>query len=173
MTDTTPLLQIVQHLPRWLLPLAGVLAAVGLAQALPRQVGIRRALMPSLVLAGLSLHAALTVLGIAGLLGWLVGAGLAFATGAARRDLQGARYDAQQRRYALPGSLWPLGLIAVVFTLRVVLGVVGALHADALHSLGIEAIAGAIGGAASGCFLGRAHTLWQLARRATLVRALA
>ncbi len=166
------LLAIVQGTPHWVWGLLAALLGLGLSQALPRQVGLRRALLAPLALAGFSawgLGSAFAGQPAAAALGtWLlVTAAAAAASLALRRAAPaGVRYDAQAQRFALPGSLAPLALILAIFLVKYIVGVELALQPALAHDSALALQVAALYGALNGVFLARAARLWRLARTA-------
>lgn len=163
---------IVQGTPRWVWGLLAALLWLGLAQTLPRQLGLRRALLPPLALAGFAAWGLASAFGggtaLAGALGaWLLAAALACAASLALRGAPaaGARYDAQARRFHLPGSPVPLLLILALFMTKYAVGVELALQPalaqDGAFALRIAALYGVF----NGLVLARAARLWRLAQR--------
>ena len=93
----------------------------------------------------------------------LAGPVAATATVLARPLPAGTAYDPASRRFALPGSAWPLALMMGIFCTKLAAGVALAQHPALARSAAIGWTVSALYGALSGIFLGRAARLWRLA----------
>ena len=165
-------LTIVQRTPVWVWGLFAGLVLLGLIQLREREIGWRRAVLPSLGLALFSMVSLGTDLSASpsadlALAVWLLSASAMLIVGSLRAPRAGTRYDAGTRRFQLPGSVVPLLTILSIFLVKYGVGVELAmqpgLRHDARFALGLAATYGAF----SGLFAARPLTLWRLARART------
>ncbi len=172
MQTSTTLLTILQHTPPWVWPLLAALLAVGILQAFPRRVTLRRAtLLPAAMLA-LSLWGIATSFGsAAALLAWAFGA--TFSAGLSLRGggASGVRWSAADRSFQLPGSWVPLALILCIFSLKFVVGASLARDPGLRQSAALALTASLAYGVLSGQFAGRALSLWRLALGASAAQS--
>ncbi|MGS5086113.1 DUF6622 family protein [Hydrogenophaga sp. A37] len=168
----TAALTIVQRTPVWVWGLFAGLVLLGLIQLRQREIGWRRAALPSLGLAlfsAVSLGADLSASPSAGLalVVWLLAASAMLVVGSLRAPRAGTRYDATTGRFQLPGSVVPLLTILSIFFVKYGVGMELAmqpgLRHEATFALGLAAAYGAF----SGLFAARPLTLWRLARART------
>ncbi|MBE7938977.1 MULTISPECIES: DUF6622 family protein [Ramlibacter] len=163
---------VLQATPPWVWFLAAGLAALGLSQLRTREVTARRMAFVPVAMGLFSLW------GLAGSFGhspdfasafalWAGCALLALGAMLALGAPAGARYDAAGGRFRLPGSVWPLLLIAAIFLVKYVVGVElamrPALALDTDYLMGVAALYGLF----SGLFAGRSARLWRLTAPAT------
>jgi len=150
------LILILSHTPLWVWAILCYVLYIGISQlrpsALPRQ---RLILLPAVwVIFGAWGIERSFGLGAAPLAAWVIGLGLSFGTMRLRRWPAGARFDAAQRRYLVPGSALPLVMMLLIFVSKYVLGVSLAMRpelADALPvALGFSLLFGLIGGTLAG-----------------------
>jgi hypothetical protein len=162
------LTQVLLHTPRWVGVLFVILLAVGIRQSMPSQASLRRvALLPLLfaVLSFMGVASAFPTQPLA-LAAWIVAA-VAFAGLVTTRPApQGTRFDPASGRFSLPGSLVPLALMLAIFSTRYVLGAALRVQPALAHDATTALVLGALCGAWSGVFVGRALRLWRLAMRA-------
>jgi hypothetical protein len=152
---------VLRGTPPWVWGLLALLVALGALQMRDHVISRTRLMIAPLALGGLGLWGAASAFGANAtvLLAWLAGLGAALA---ANRAL---RWPRQVRPvdggFALAGSPWPLLLMLAIFALRYVVTVSLVLHpqwrADALFSLGLAALYGAL----SGLFSARALRIWH------------
>lgn len=164
MSSTPALAAILQHTPPWVWGLLAALVATGLAQSVPRRVGLRRALLLPAAMLAWSLWSVASGFGSAvALAAWAVAAAFAAAAVVRGGDLAGARWSDREQRLHLPGSWTPLALILAIFVTRfgvgASLGLQPALRADAAFAVVVCLTYGTF----SGVFAGRALALWRLA----------
>lgn len=161
-------MQILSHTPTWVFVLFALLLWAGTTQLVTRRVRLGRV---AGIAIGMGLFGAYGVVSAfpASLLALPLAllAGAATATVVARRPVpQGTRYDADHRRFVLPGSAVPLalmmGLFAVKYTVGVTLALQPSAAAQAAFVIGVSVLYGAFGGT----FAGRALRLVALARGA-------
>ena len=160
-------IDIVRYTPVWVWGLLLALIALGLSQAFPRRVTLRRTMVLPLALLAFSLYGVVSRFGAlpAPLLAWGVGLAGALVATQGRFDNAAVRFDPASRSFQLPGSWLPLVLMVGLFALKFAAGVLAATHPDVVREAGFALPASTAFGAASGIFLARAMTLWALARR--------
>lgn len=148
-------MQTLQHIPVWVFALLLGLIALGLLQTRTRHVGQRRLLGINIALTVFTLvgvvqqwrHTPWLVLG---LLSWAAScAVVAWGLGQAAAPA-GASYNAETRRFTVPGSWLPLALFMAIFACKFVVGMLSATAPEALHSvqaaMGISALYGLFSG---------------------------
>jgi len=171
------LIDIIRHTPYWVWPVLALMLRRGYVLTRPQEVPLARlALLPA-VFVLLSIGGMVSTFGARpdALLCWAAGLVLAAYEMQRRGAPEGARYLAETRRFAVPGSWLPLLLIVVAFALKYTVGVQLALHESLRHSSWLALGAGGSYGSLSGLFLGRALRLWEVwrqARRRALLPAL-
>jgi len=158
------LLAILEHTPRWVWLLLVALLASGIAQSRPRRVTLTRLTVLPAALTGLSLLGVVGAFaGTAATAGWAVGLAAATALALALGAPPGARWQADERRLALPGSWLPLALMLGLFAVKFGVNVLLARAPQLRHAAALAATAGLAYGAFSGLFLGRALAVRALA----------
>jgi hypothetical protein len=159
---------ILQHTPTWVFFLLAGLVALGVLQAFPRSVTLRRTIILPLALLGWSLQGVASNFGHqpVALLAWAGGVVLALSAVHGRIDTSAVRYAADSRRFQVPGSWLPLVLILSLFTLKFCVGVMLAMEPALRQSTGLATAVCAGYGLFSGLFLARSVALWAVARRA-------
>lgn len=159
------LMQILLHTPRWVFVLFLVLLVAGLSQLAGRRVGWRRVAVLPLVFTALSFFGVVSAFGEQplALLAWLTALGSAAAAVAARPLPGGTFFDRATRRFGVPGSAVPLGLMMGIFFAKYAAGVSLSVSPALALSAGFALPVSAAYGAMSGIFLGRALRLWRLA----------
>jgi len=171
-----PLLPIVRFTPAWVWLLLAALVALGVRQARPRSGGIVALSIQPVAMILLSLSSTISAFRASpalpgALVLWLLAA-LCLTALVAVGQTPG-QYDPLSRRYALPGSWWPLALMLAVFSVRYVVAVRLALHPGLSSDQGFVLPVAVLYGALSGLFLGRAARLWRLALRPRVAVAVA
>ncbi len=158
---------ILQHTPIWAWAVLGTLIALGLSQARSRSVTLRRTTVIPVLMVGLSLSGVVGAFGAhaPALLAWALGICGALALLHGRIDTRRVAYDPVARRFAVPGSVWPLVLMLSIFMLKFGVAVTLAQQPALHQSVGLALVASGAYGLFSGIFLGRAMALWTLARR--------
>ena len=160
-------MQTLQHIPVWVFALLIGLIVLGLLQTRTRQVRKSRLL---------GINIALTVVTLVGVIQqwrhtpwltlallswvatcWLVSWGLGQGPAPA-----GASYNADTRRFTVPGSGWPLALFMAIFACKFVVGMLGAVAPDQLHNVQAAIGISALYGLFSGLLNARACCLLQL-----------
>jgi hypothetical protein len=156
---------MLQHTPAWVWGLFVALAALGLAQARPREMSLPRVTILPLAMLALSLSGVFQSFGHfpVALGGWAAGVGAALAFARGRIDARGAEWRAARGTLFVPGSWLPLVLIVGLFALKYAAGVTLALEparaADPLFA-GVCSLAY---GSFSGLFLARGLALRRIA----------
>ena len=152
--------------PLWVWGLLAGLIALGVSQAMTREIAPRRvALLPAVMLP-------LSLLGVLGnfhgepgaLAAWAAGGALAATAAAPLVAPRGAHWSAAARRFHLPGSWLPLALILAIFGLRYSVGASLALNPSLAADRSFAAAASLGFGLCSGLFVARALALWKLVR---------
>jgi hypothetical protein len=167
---------VVTHTPTWVWGLLAALLALGLSQLAGRAVTLRRVTFMPIAMTAFSLWGMATAFAHSPQYGevLLVWAGAAAALLALIAPLPapaGTGYDAATRRFTVPGSWIPLVLIVGIFLTKYVVGVELAMQPALANDSQYTLVAGAIYGAFSGIFAGRAARLWRLALRPATVPA--
>ncbi|HEY1393531.1 MAG TPA: DUF6622 family protein [Methylibium sp.] len=158
-------LTVFSHTPNWVFVLLFALIALGISQAVTRQVTLRRVSLLPLSMAVLSFAGLASVFGAQAsvLLPWAAAAAAAAVLVARRAPPPGTRYDAARRVFTLPGSFMPLLLILGIFCTRYAVNAVLAMQPGLAQQAEFVILVGAVYGGFSGSFLGRAARLWRLA----------
>jgi hypothetical protein len=169
------LTQIIIRTPLWVWILLVALLALGYSQTRHRSIGFKRAFIFPLVMVALSLLGTVSAFGtlpvVLGL--WLAVSALVASIVMQRPVPTGTAYDSDRRRFALPGSWLPMGVILAIFLTKYVVGVSlsmqPALATQTLFAMTI----GTLYGVFSGFFAGRTLRLWRMtqARTPTLLHA--
>ena len=161
--------QIVAHTPTWVWITLLVLLWLGLAQAAPRRVTLRRVIALPLAMTVFAMYGTFSAFG-AGSWSWVLwlGAGLVTATWFASSELpHGVRYEPVARVFHLPGSWEPLALMMMIFWTRYSVAVVLATHPELTQDMATAAIVSSVYGAMSGVFFGRMLRLLRVTRADT------
>ena len=148
-------MQTLQHIPLWVFALLVGLIALGLLQTRTRHIRRQRLLGINIALA------VFTLVGVTqqwrptpwlawGLASWAVTCLLiTWVLGQGAAPL-GASYDADTRRYTVPGSWLPLALFMAIFACKFGVGMVSATAPEMIHSqyaaIGISALYGLFSG---------------------------
>jgi hypothetical protein len=148
-------MQTLQHIPVWVFALLLGLIALGLLQTRTRHVGQRRLLGINIALTVFTLVGVVqqwrhTPWLAVGLLSWAAScAVVAWGLGQGAAPA-GASYNAETRRFTVPGSWLPLALFMAIFACKFVEGMLSATEPEALHSvhaaMGISALYGLFSG---------------------------
>jgi hypothetical protein len=159
------LMQFLTHTPRWVFALFAVLVVLGLSQIAGRHATLRRVTLLPVAMLALSFYGVVSSFPALAwaLLPWAAGVILAAAAVLARPVPEGTSYEPSTRRFALPGSALPLALMMGIFFAKYAVGVSLAMAPELAISAGYATLVGAVSGALSGVFLGRAARLWRLA----------
>ena len=160
-------MQTLQHIPVWVFALLLGLIALGLLQTRTRHVGQRRLLGINIALTVFTLVGVVqqwrhTPWLAVGLLSWAAScAVVAWALGQGAAP-EGADYNAETRRFTVPGSWLPLGLFMAIFACKFVVGMLSATAPEALHSMQAAMGISALYGLFSGLLNARALRLLKL-----------
>jgi hypothetical protein len=160
-------MQTLQHIPVWVFALLLGLIALGLLQTRTRQVRMQRLLgiqiaWTLVTLVGVVMQWRHTPWLALGLLSWAVSCALVtWALGQGSEPI-GASYDANTRRFTVPGSWLPLALFTAIFASKFVVGMLSATAPEQLHSLSAAIGISALYGLFSGVLNARALKLLQL-----------
>lgn len=161
---------ILANTPVWVWGLLAALVALGLNQAKNRSVTLRRVTFLPIAMTALSLSGTVSALGNSPqlaevLLVWTGAAAGMLAIIASLSTPAGTQYDAATRRFTLRGSWVPLALILGIFMTRYVVNVELAMQPSLARDAQFTLVVGAVYGAFSGIFAGRAARLWRLVPR--------
>lgn len=160
-------MQTLQHIPVWVFALLLGLIALGLLQTRTRHVGQRRLLGINIALTVFTLVGVVqqwrhTPWLAVGLLSWAAScAVVAWGLGQGAAPA-GASYNAQTRRFTVPGSWLPLALFMAIFACKFVVGMLSATTPEALHSMQAAIGISALYGLFSGLLNARALRLLKL-----------
>ena len=163
------LYQILIRTPIWVWGLFALLLWLGLKQAKPRSVGLRRITIMPIAMMGLSLYGTVSAFGATPtlLLVWFASAAALVALVLRQPLPANTRYDSGTRVFQVQGSWVPLALMMGIFATKYFVGVASAMHPeltrDSAFALGFSALYGAF----SGVFAARAACLWRFALRQT------
>ena len=160
-------LAIFQHVPLWVWAILAYIVVMGLRQTRETHMSRTRLIaLPGFWL----LFGAWGVIGRYGLLGlptvtWLAGLalGLTLMLRSGRAASAGARHDAADGRFVIPGSWLPLGLMLSIFVAKFAQGVTLALHPEWATLLSVQLATGLGFGTISGCMLGRSASILHTA----------
>ena len=161
--------QIITNTPLWVWGLFALLLWLGLKQALPGSIGLRRITITPIAMMGLSMYGTVSAFGATPtvLLVWCAAAA-GLATLVLRQPLPtNTRYNAVTRIFQVQGSWVPLALMMGIFATKYFVGVASAMHPDLIRGTAFTLGFSALYGAFSGVFAARAARLWQLALRQT------
>ena len=153
----TPI-EILSHVPKYVWVILLLITMAGLKQSRDNAMRARRlVILPALwlVFGAWGVEKSFGLDGLPGL-AWLVGIGLGVGTVRALRWPGQVRYDASVRRFLVPGSWVPLGLMLGIFALKFASGMSLALHPDYAASTTYAVLSSVAFGLFSGAFLGRA-----------------
>ncbi len=159
------LIAILSGTPLWVWAVLAALVVLGIWQSRPRQVSPGRLLVLPLALLALGLWSMAP--GFAArpglVLAWLLTLVLALWWARRLAPSSGARWLADRRVLALPGSWMPLVVMLLIFSLRYASGVAIVLRPEWRAALSVQLPMAAAFGALSGLFMGRTLGLLTLA----------
>jgi hypothetical protein len=159
------LVLIIRHTPPWVGGLAVALTVLGLWQRRRRSLSLGRAMLLPAVITVFSVSATVSLFAGSPQAPWVLcawGAAAAAGTTIALRQSTRATYDAATRRFDLPGSWVPLAWIGAIFLGKYAVGVELSLQPQLPTEAPFALTVGAVYGAISGIFAGRAWRLWRL-----------
>lgn len=170
------IVDIVRQTPAWVGGLLLGLLCLGLSSTRGRDVPVARLVLMPLAMGSLALWGVLSAFGASGrlaeLLALWIGCGIVLlALGARGASPAGTLYDAGARRFHLPGSWVPLGLILAVFLLKYIIGVQLALEPSLAQHASFAFTVTALYGALSGLFAARTLRVLRSTRGPAVVAA--
>lgn len=160
-------MEIIHRTPVWVWVIFALLVWLGLRARKTRLVPWRMPIIVPLAMTVMAVAAILTRyqdtnLLVTSLLAW-VGVSASLAVFLSHRTLpEGFYYDAESRRFGMPGSWWPLVLYTGIFAVKFAVGVLTATHVELTQEWGFVLIVSAIYGLFSGRFLANAWHLMRL-----------
>lgn len=163
-------LTIVRRTPLWVWGLLAGLIALALSQWRDRQIGLRRAVLPSLGLTLFSLFSLAADLQqtswlLPALTTWLISLGTALWIGTRRPKGIGTRYDHRTRRFFVPGSAAPLWTVLAIFSFKYGIGIELAIQPELRLSAAFTLTLAAMYGVLTGLLAWRPLALWRMARQ--------
>lgn len=153
----TPL-QILSHIPGFVWAILVVILYFGLKQTSTTAMRAKRLVMLPVLWLVFGVWGVEKSFGLDGLAGlaWLLGIVAGVLTLRALRWPGNVRYDANSRRFIVPGSWVPMMLMLGIFVLKFASGMSLALHPGYAHNIVYAIAFSAAFGLFSGAFLGRA-----------------
>jgi hypothetical protein len=157
--------QIISHTPAWVWGLFALLLWLGIKQALPGSMGLRRVALVPVAMTALSLYGTVSAFGTSPqtMLAWLVAACTCATLVLGQPLPPGIRFDAASQRLQMPGSWVPLALMMGIFTTKYFVGASVSMHAAYAGTSGFAIGFATLYGAFSGLFIARAVRLLRLA----------
>lgn len=162
--------QIILSTPHWVWGLLTALLWLGLKQARPNRVGLRRVTLMPLAMVGLSVYGTVSVFEVQPgvLLAWLIAAASLAAFVLTGSQPRNARYDAATRTLHQLGSWVPLALMMGLFATKYAVGVATSLQPALAHDARFALAVASLYGAFSGIFIARAARLMRLVQPVTV-----
>ena len=160
-------MQTLQHIPVWVFALLIGLIALGWVQTHTRQLPKQRLLginiaLTLFTLVGVVQQWRLTPWLALSLLSWaIMGVLVTWALGQGEAPA-GASYEAETRRFTVPGSWLPLVLFMAIFACKFAVGMASAMAPELLDSLSAALMVSAVYGLFSGVLNARAWRLLKL-----------
>jgi hypothetical protein len=154
---------VLQRTPSWVWVLLAVLVVLGWTQSRTRVLSVVRLAIVPLVMLFLSLLGTVQAAGwsVTTLLAWLAGYA-ALVTLLSRQALPASVYDAENQRFSVAGSYWPLCVMLLIFMVKFLVGVMQSQQAALLKTDGFALLIALTYGAMSGFFAGRAWRYLKL-----------
>jgi hypothetical protein len=160
-------MNVLQRIPFYVPIILLALVALGLQQSRARVLPVRRLLAMNLVLSVVTLAAVAQqwrgtpwlALAIAS---WAVGCLLLTFLLGQRAAPPGAAYDAQTKRFAVPGSWWPMALFMLIFATKFAIGMADAMAPGQLRNMASALGISTLYGLYSGILNARAWALLKL-----------
>lgn len=159
---------ILRGTPPWVWLLLAGLLSLGFSQTRDRRASLARVSIMPLAMTAFSIYGAVAAFGRSPMFGytmmaWMLAAAISFSIAGTRALPLATTYDRATRTYFLPGTWVTLALIAAIFVTRYVVNVDVAIRPELARDGAYTLLVGALYGAFSGIFLGRAARLWRLA----------
>jgi hypothetical protein len=159
---------ILKNTPTWVWGLLAALMALGISQLRTRKVSTTRMMLTPVAMTGFSIYGTATAFGGSLLFGyvlvaWATAAAVVLSATAVLGAPRGAVYLPGERTFTVPGSWVPLALITGIFLTKYTVGVELAMQPGLAQDGQYTLVAGALYGAFSGAFAGRAARLWRMA----------
>lgn len=148
-------MQTLQHIPIWVFALLIGLVALGLQQSRTRQMPKQRLLGINISLTIITLIGVIqqwrhTPWLVLSLLSWTATCSVLTWTLGQEPAPAGARYNAENRSFTVPGSWLPLSLFMAIFACKFIVGMLNATAPEQLFNLnaalGISALYGVLSG---------------------------
>lgn len=158
---------VLHATPPWVWGILAVLLGLGFSQARARSASLRRVAFMPVALGVFALWGLASAFGRSPMFGyvmllWMLCASTVFAAVASMAPPAGASWDDAARRFHLRGSWTPMLLIAGIFVVKYFVGVDVAMQPSLARDANYTLAVGAIYGAFSGIFAGRAARLFRL-----------
>jgi len=167
------LILILAHTPKWVFALFALLLVLGGRQMFPARASLTRVTLMPIAMIGLSLYGVFASFRGAPLACFVwTGATVLLTALLSRTKPPGTRYDAASRTFHMAGSAVPLALMMGIFFTKYAVGVAIAMHPELQHQIAFTLGIGALNGAFSGIFSGRAMRLWKLAAQLDTVHTI-
>jgi len=151
-------MSVLLKAPIWVWPLLAVLILLGVRSARPRTLSRAAVFVWPVIMITLSVNGVVSTYGAnaAAWESWLCGFVAGIAIGGIFGPGAGAvRYNAQTRRFDVPGSWMPLVLMLMLFCTRFAIGVANARFPQIVGTPGFLATVGLALGTCSGAFAAR------------------
>jgi len=153
--------RVVANTPTWVYALFIALTGFGLSQTRKRSVSEVVLAATPLGMLGWSLYSVIAAFGLPAAAVWAGGAIIAVSIGLVLKRPAGVRYVAQEKRFEIPGSWLPLGLILSVFAIRYLLAVAMGIDPSLRQSSEFIFVASLAYGLLGGLFPSRAARFWK------------
>jgi hypothetical protein len=161
------LIQILQRTPLWVWALLVGLMALGFAQTKDRVLNSRRLILTPLAMTAFSLYGTISAFGpsVATFVPWLAAFTATAILIVLASNADHIRYDRASKRFAVPGSWVPMGVILAIFLTKYATGVLLSMQPDRAHDATFALGLCLLYGLFSGFFVGRVITVcrraWQ------------
>jgi len=161
------LMQILSNTPKWVFALFIFLLILGVRQMRDRTMPRRRLVIMPLIFLALSLFGIISAFGwnLEPLLIWAVAYVLMVVFIKQYIPIKDASYDPGTQRFKVPGSIFPLILILIIFCLKYFVGVGTAMQAPFTQDPLFPVIISALYGVSSGIFAGRSLRIMKAANQ--------
>jgi hypothetical protein len=167
MEHKTMFMQILAETPKWVFVIFFVLLYYGYMQSKTRMVGKGRVVILPVIMTLLSIGGVFSSFGgqPASLLAWVAGFAAAVGVNRIIRAPAGVRFDPATKRFHLPGSWTPFGLMMVIYFAKYAIGATTALRPDIVATSTFAVVLSCIFGGLSGTFFARFLRIWFTASR--------